>query len=106
MVFTFTMRVTLRARQMVTTAGSPSGTAATAREMAVISISATFRRWNTAMPNRAAQSSRLRRLSTFPNSPSLFCSGVISSLLSVIMVAICPSSVSMPVAVTSPCPLP
>ena len=106
MVFTFTMRVTLRARQMVTTAGSPSGTAATAREMAVISISGTLRFWSTAMAKRAAQSSRDNRLSTFPSSPRRFWSGVISSLLSVIMVAICPSSVSMPVAVTRPCPLP
>ena len=106
MVFTFTMRVTLKARQMVTTAGSPSGTAATAREMAVISISGTLRLWSTAMAKRAAQSKRDRRLNTLPSSPRRFWSGVISSLLSAIIPAIWPSSVSMPVAVTSPWPLP
>ena len=42
MVCTFTILVTLRARQMVTTAGSPSGTAATARDIAVMSISIIF----------------------------------------------------------------
>ena len=106
MVFTLTIFVTLRARQIVTTAGSPSGTAATAREIAVISISGTLRCWNTAMANRAAHSSRDKRLRTFPNSPSRFCSGVISSPDSVIILAICPSSVSIPVAVTMPWPLP
>ena len=43
-VLTRTMRETLKASTSVTTAGSPSGTAATAREMAVISISGISRR--------------------------------------------------------------
>ena len=42
-VFTFTIREMLSASTRVTTAGSPSGTAATAREIAVISISITSR---------------------------------------------------------------
>ena len=106
MVCTLTMRVTLSARQMVTTAGSPSGTAATARDMAVSSISKILRRCRMAMPNRAAQRSRDKMLSTFPKSPRRFCSGVCSSFPSLIREAILPISVSMPVAVTIPSPLP
>ncbi len=102
MVLTLTIRVTLSARQMVTTAGRPSGTAATARDMAVISISGTFLCCSTAMANRAAHRSRLKKLRIFPSSPRRFCSGVDSSPASVIMAAIRPSSVSMPVAVTTP----
>ena len=105
-VCTFTILVTLRARQMVTTAGSPSGTAATARDMAVISISIRFRFWSSAIIKRAAHKSRDRRLNIFPSSPSLFCKGVSSSWLSLIRDAIFPISVSIPVAVTIPSPLP
>ena len=102
MVLTFTIRVTLRARQSVTTAGSPSGTAATAREIAVRSISNTSRFCHTAIPNNTMQMPRERMLNSFPSSPSRFCRGVISSLLSLIMAAILPICVSMPVAVTTP----
>ena len=106
MVCTFTILVTLNARQIVTTAGSPSGTAATARDMAVISISIRFLFCTSAMTKRAAQRSRDRMLSSFPSSPSLFCSGVSSSWLSLMREAIFPISVSIPVAVTIPSPRP
>ena len=45
MVFTFTIRCTPSASTIVTTAGSPSGMAATASEIAVISIASGSRFW-------------------------------------------------------------
>ena len=91
---------------MVTTAGSPSGTAATAREIAVRNISPTSRFCRTATINSTAQSPTARTLSIVPRSPSRFCNGVISSGVSWISFAIPPISVSIPVAVTIPSPRP
>ena len=68
MVLTRTMRETLKASTRVTTAGRPSGTAATAREMAVISISGISRRWRTAMAKSRAQRSTETMLKTRPRS--------------------------------------
>ena len=106
MVWTRAIRDTDRASTMVTTAGSPSGTAATAREMAVMSISPTSRFCQTARPKRAAQRATARMLRAPPRSPSRFCKGVASMGASRIRRAILPISVSMPVAVTMPSPLP
>ena len=106
MVFTFTMRETLKASTMVTTAGRPSGTAATAREMAVISISITSRCWSTATPKRRAHSATETALKSFPRSASRFWRGVVSAGVSPIIRAMRPISVSMPMAVTTPSPRP
>ena len=106
MVLTFTMRATPRARTMVTTAGRPSGMAATAREMATRSICRMFLCWTTPRRKRAAQRTTATMLRIFPRSPRRFCRGVSSVGVSLIMPAILPSSVSMPVATTMPSALP
>ena len=66
------MRDTLSASTMVTTAGSPSGTTATANDMAVRNISGRFRLWSTARRNNSAQSPRDARLRYVPSSASRF----------------------------------
>ena len=106
MVLTFTMRATPRARTMVTTAGSPSGIAATARDMATRSICRILRCWTTPRRKRAAQRTTATTLSIFPRSPRRFCRGVSSVGVSLIIPAILPSSVSIPVATTIPSALP
>ena len=106
MVFTLAIRETESARTIVTTAGSPSGTAATAREITVINISPISLSCQTAAPNKTAHSATARRLKTPPRSPRRFCRGVASSGASWMSVAILPISVSMPVAVTRPAPRP
>ena len=106
MVFTFTIRDTLIASTIVTTAGSPSGTAATAREIAVISISRIFRFCSTAIANNSTQSRTDATLSTFPSSASFFWSGVNSFGTVFIIEAIFPISVCIPLAITIPSPRP
>ena len=106
MVLTLTMRATPRARTMVTTAGRPSGMAATAREMATRSICRMLRCWTTPRRKRAAQRTTATTLNIFPRSPKRLCRGVSSVGVSLIIPAILPSSVSMPVATTIPSALP
>ena len=106
MVFTFTIRDTLMASTMVTTAGRPSGTAATAREIAVISISRMSRFCSTAIPNSSTQSRTDTILKNFPSSASFLWSGV-NSFGTVFMIeAIFPISVCIPLAITMPSPRP
>ena len=105
-VLIFAIRVTLSARHKVTTAGNPSGTAATAREIAVRSISNTGRFCTIASKNNTMQIPREPRLKNFPSSPSFFCSGVVSSRLSCISAAIFPIWVCKPTAQTIPVPRP
>ena len=106
MVPTFTILDTLRASTMVTMAASPSGTAATAREIAVSSMSPTSRFCKTATRNKNTHTPTARILSSFPKSASRFCKGVSSPLPLPISPAILPISVPIPVAVTMPVPLP
>ena len=106
MVFTFTIRETLNANTIVTIAGKPSGTAATAREIAVINISIMSLFCNTAIPNSNTHKNTETPLNTFPKSANLFCNGVVSTGAFCIILAIFPISVSMPMAVTTPSPLP
>ena len=106
MVLTLTSRCTPRASTIVTTAGSPSGTAATASEMAVISISTTLRPWIKAMANNATHRAMATTPNSLPKSANRFCSGVVSSSASLIIWAILPISVSMPVLQTMPSPRP
>ena len=91
---------------MVTMAASPSGTAATARDMAVRSMSPTSRLCSTATRNRNAHTATATMLSSFPMSASRFCRGVISLVSVPINPAIFPISVDIPVAVMIPTPLP
>ncbi|KAF5046034.1 hypothetical protein DSECCO2_475010 [anaerobic digester metagenome] len=71
-VFTLTILVTPSARTIVTTAVSPSGIAATASEMAVMSISTMSLPCKTAIPNIAATITIATIPKTFPRSLSLF----------------------------------
>jgi len=72
MVFTLTIFVTPRANTIVTTAVSPSGTAATAKAMAVINISIMSLPCRTAIPNMATTITTATIPNTFPKSLSLF----------------------------------
>ena len=102
------IRVTPMESSTVTTALNPSGIAATARETAIIKVS------STALPplrtrfttNTNAQITRIIALSFRESSLSLICRGVSSSFALVRASAIAPISVSMPVPVTTACPLP
>jgi hypothetical protein len=102
-----TMRWAPMASEKVWTAGSPSGTIATAMAMAMISTSAqvlpSMRR-----PVRAttAATARAMMASVLPSRSSFFCSGVCSCTTLWIMVAILPSSVRMPVSTTRASPRP
>ncbi len=102
----FTIRDTLRARTMVTTAGSPSGTAATAKEIAVISISGIFLFCISAMPKSRIHKTMARILKSLPRSARRFCKGVVWVSVWLIEWAILPIWVFIPVAITMPSPLP
>ena len=106
MALIFTILATPSARTMVTTAGSPSGIAATAREIARSSICNRFLCCITPIKNSPAHNATATMLKIFPKSPRRFCRGVISCFVSSIIPAIFPSSVSIPVATTIPSPLP
>ncbi len=88
------------------TAGSASGMAATAREMAVSSISKGGSPRSMPAPNTKAHMASTARDSLRPKRASLFCSGVLTSSSSWSIEAIVPSSVCMPVATTTPAPRP
>ena len=106
MVPTFTILDTLNASTIVTMAGSPSGTAATASEIAVKSMSPTSLFCINAITNNSTQISTAIILKNFPRSARRFCKGVNSSPPLSIMSAILPICVCIPVAVTTPSPLP
>ncbi len=95
-----------RARVTVTTAGSPSGTMATASATPVKNIlSSSFPKIN---PEAATKEEIIRAIapSCFPSMPSLFCKGVFSRLIVSVSRAIRPNSVSIPVATTTHLALP
>ena len=105
------MRVTPMLSTMVTTAASPSGTAATARLTATMKLESTVARsvlparhrskpkMNTQMASTSALSERLR-------AASFNCRGVLPWDVAASTPAMRPISVSMPVAVTSSLPRP
>ena len=100
------MRLTASASEMVTIAGRPSGTAATASEMPVISmLNGSSPRKMPAM-DTTAHTARQPTAMYLPSSASLRWSGVGSSSISCSMPAIRPISVPMPVAVTIALPRP
>ena len=92
------MRCTPMASTMVTTAGSPSGMAATAMATAVMNASMMLSGSRTActMKMTAAMAST-SMLKSFAVLPSCFWSGDVCCEPSVSMVAILPTSVLMPV---------
>ena len=96
-VFTLTILVTPSANTIVTTAVRPSGTAATASAIAVINISTISLPCKTAIPNIATTITTATIPRTLPRSLSLLWRGVNSSVLSFIIAAILPISVSIPV---------
>ena len=100
------IRVTPMESRTVTTALSPSGIAATARETAIMKVSRTaFPPFRTRlMMNTKAQIARIMADSFRESSFSLICSGVSSSFALVSASAMAPISVSMPVPVTTACP--
>ena len=94
------------ARVTVITAGRPSGTIATAIDRATSSRSS--RRWPISQPSSTTTATRARAepTSTLARPSSLSCSGVVSPHAVLIIWAIRPSSVCMPVAVTTARPRP
>ena len=103
---------------MVTTAGKPSGTAATANEIASIKSSAIVlaiksepicliaKALSIWMPNINKTITIVKIPRNLDNSASFFCNGVCSSSASDNMLAILPVSVSLPVLITIPSPRP
>ena len=94
------------ASETVTTAGSPSGMAATARLMPESSISRTSSPRRIPVTVTHAQMSRQQTRMTLPRLLSRFCSGVCSTAAEPSSEAILPISVRMPVAVTTASPRP
>ena len=94
------------ARQTVTTAGRPSGTAAMARLTAVRNISSSGWPRSRPTPNTTAQMAREPYPSHLPSWFSLSCSGVSSVSTVRSISAIRPSWVFTPVSVTTPVPRP
>ena len=91
---------------IVTMAGSPSGIAATARLTAVININAGSLPSIMPATNIIPHIISAIILNIFPVSPNFFCKGVSGALSSISKLASFPSSVFLPVAVTTalPCP--
>ncbi len=82
-------------------AGRPSGTAATARLIAVINISNARIPLSTPIRKMSAQSPIATIPSVFPNCPNLRCNGVSSCSMPPIISAILPTSELIPVLVTT-----
>ncbi len=100
------MRFMPMARTMVTTAVSPSGIAATPKLMAIMNISKGGVCCKSPMAKITPQMRTAPRPSTRPVCFSFSCKGVWGALSSSSMWAMCPTAVSIPVAVTMPAPAP
>ncbi|OQA08075.1 MAG: hypothetical protein BWY65_01625 [Firmicutes bacterium ADurb.Bin373] len=98
--------VTPRASTMVTTAGNPSGTAATARLIATMNISSKFSPRHSPIINTRTTIDAAAIPSVFPSLPNLCCKGVDSGTESSSSRAIRPSSVFIPVSTTMALPRP
>ena len=99
--FFFTIRCTPMERTMVTMAGMPSGMAETARETAVMKISKSGMPFTRPMTKIIAQATSAMMPRYLPSCASLACNGVCAFSAPSSRLAICPISVSMPVAVTT-----
>ena len=91
---------------IVATAGSPSGIAATASDIAVISIESTDFPVDIPIKNIITHIILARSANVLPKLFSFFLSGVCLSSTSFIICAIFPTSVSIPTAITYPFALP
>ena len=91
---------------IVTIAGSPSGIAATASPTEVINISTGSIFLRIPITNINAQMTKHPMPRVFPTSPSFFCIGVSGDSFVIIILAIFPTFVFIPISVTiaSPCP--
>ena len=104
--FRLTMRRTPIASEIVTTAGSASGTTATARAMPNMNIWITGRPRSRPMATTSPTTTNAALPSVPPRRSRFSCSGVrVTSTVSTIR-AIRPNSVAMPVETTTPCPRP
>jgi hypothetical protein len=100
------IRCTPTASAIVTIAGRPSGTAATARATAESNTSSALRPCSSPAPATAATTATQAYSSVRPTSARRRCSGVSDTTTVARRCAIRPSSVPMPVAVTSAAPVP
>ena len=107
MAFRFAICCTPIASVIVTSAGSPSGMAATAKPIVAEISSPNGIRWrNRPMSIMRTAMPRMTSVSTLPNCASCFVSGVCSDPASPTSVWMRPISVAAPVAVTMPRPCP
>ncbi len=100
------IRETPIASVMVTAAGSPSGTAATARAIAAWNMSNTDSPRSRPTPKVTAPTARMMMSSTLLNWASFLVSGVCSVSAWAISSEMRPTSVPSPVATTMPRPVP
>ena len=98
--FTLSIRFTARASAIVTVAGSPSGIAAMAIVIPVISISKTGSPLKTPAAKTIRQTPIQMNATIFPSSPRRFWSGVCELSAFDIMLDIFPTCAFLPVAVT------
>ena len=106
MLFLLAILVTPIESIIVTIAGSPSGIAATAKPTDVINISIGSIFFITPIINITAHITKQTTPKIFPTSESFFCIGVSGASSFIIMFAICPIFVSIPVSVTIALPWP
>ena len=105
--FRLDIRVTPIARHTVTTAGNPSGIAATAKATpANKALSQGSLTHNQYSRKTTPQINSITKPSHFPKSSKFFCSGVNFTSASDIIVAILPTSVCIPVSVITTFPRP
>ena len=107
MLFFFAILVTPIDSIIVTIAGSPSGIAATANPTDVINISTGSICFIKPIAKIITHITKHAIPNIFPTSPSFFCNGVSGVSSSIIILAICPTLVFIPISVTTafPCPL-
>ena len=94
------------AKIIVTIAGSPSGIAATAKEIDVNSMSNHSRPLNIPTPNITTATIKIAIVKYFPKRFKFSCKGVIVSSEVANISAILPTSVFIPVPTTIPSPRP
>ena len=104
--FFFAILVTPIDNIIVTIAGKPSGIAATAKPTEVINISTGSIFFIIPIIKIIAHITKHTIPRIFPTSPSFFCIGVSGASSSIIMFAICPILVFIPISVTIAFPLP
>ena len=102
--FFFAIFVTAIERIIVTIAGNPSGIAATANPTEVINISVIGISFIVPIIKIIAQIIKHAIPSIFPTSSNFFCIGVVGASFVIIILAIFPTSVLIPVLTTIPSP--